>query len=260
MAVDVTRRGSGKKPDVAGKKGEAMFEFGPILEVVDLKKYYQTGAGQEIKALDGISFEVMAGEFISIMGPSGSGKTTLLNLIAALDTPTGGEVLMRGRPTSSLAERELTRFRRKEVGLVFQYYNLFPVLTVLENVELPMLIAGEPKAERLARARYLLEAVGLGDRLDHRPDELSGGQMQRVAIARALVNRPAVVLADEPTGDVDSKTGGVIMALFDELNELENQTFLIVTHDREVAERTRKTLHLRDGRLEKVELHYGAKK
>ena len=216
-----------------------------IVETRDLVKIY--GDGAEVRALDGVNMRVARGEFISVMGPSGSGKSTLLNMIGALDRPTSGKVLVNGQ---NLAEvRDLDTFRARTVGFVFQLHNLIPTLTARENVEVPMM--GQPVShrERRRRAEELLELVGLADRMDHLPNQLSGGERQRVAIARALANQPALVLADEPTGDLDSQSGAEVIALMHRLNHELGTTFIVVTHDSAVARKTDRILIMRDGRI-----------
>ena len=227
--------------------------FEEILIVKELQKVYNKGKENEVYALKGISFSIRKGEMVSIMGPSGSGKSTLLHLLGALDSPTAGEIFIGNRSISKMSESELTKFRRMQVGFVFQYYNLIPTLSALENVELPMVLAGVPKKQRLEQAKYMLELVGLKDRMKNKPNQMSGGQMQRVAIARALANHPSIVLADEPTGNLDTKTGEEIMNLFKKLNEEYNQTFIIVTHDPKIASYTKKTFHILDGLLDRIE-------
>ncbi|HEY68063.1 MAG TPA: ABC transporter ATP-binding protein [Thermoflexia bacterium] len=216
-----------------------------IVETRDLVKIY--GDGAEVRALDGVNMRVARGEFISVMGPSGSGKSTLLNMIGALDRPTSGKVLVNGQ---NLAEvRDLDTFRARTVGFVFQLHNLIPTLTARENVEVPMM--GQPisRGRRRRRAEELLELVGLADRMDHLPNQLSGGERQRVAIARALANQPALVLADEPTGDLDSQSGAEVIALMHRLNHELGTTFIVVTHDSAVARKTDRILIMRDGRI-----------
>lgn len=220
-----------------------------IVEMRDLVKTYRLGK-QEIHAVNGISLTIQKGEFIAVMGRSGSGKSTLLNLIGCLDWPTSGAVFLDGLEVSRLPERDLPKIRRQKVGFVFQHFNLIPTLTALENVMLPLRYTRLPRAEARGRALEVLEAVEMAHRLKHRPVELSGGEQQRVAIARALVNRPAVVLADEPTGEVDTQTALTIVRLMKRLNEGLEQTFLIVTHDGMVTSHAKRIINLRDGRIE----------
>jgi|UniRef100_A0A7V4DEH8 putative ABC transport system ATP-binding protein len=223
----------------------------PIIRVENLVKVYRTGK-VEVRALQGVTFEVHPGEFIAIMGPSGSGKTTLMNILGCLDTPTGGRYVLDGVEVSSLRENQLAEIRNRKIGFVFQNFHLLPRLTAFQNVELPLLYASVPKSIRVRRVRDLLERVGLGERMHHRPNELSGGQMQRVAIARALVNDPAIILADEPTGNLDTLSGEEIMGIFQELNE-EGRTIILVTHERDIAQHARRVIHFRDGRILKNE-------
>jgi putative ABC transport system ATP-binding protein len=222
---------------------------GAAIRAVDLTRTFQVGETQ-IDALRGVSLQVSAGEFVALVGPSGSGKSTFLNLVGGLDRPTGGELWVDGVELSASNEKALTEHRRRRVGFVFQSFNLLPRLTALENVAVPLIFAGVPERERLGRARELLLQVGLGQRLEHRPSQLSGGEQQRVAIARALVGRPAVILADEPTGNVDSATGAEIMALLQRLNREQGVTLLLVTHDAEAAAFAGRVVQLRDGRVE----------
>jgi putative ABC transport system ATP-binding protein len=203
-------------------------------------------------ALDGISLSVEEGEYVAVMGPSGSGKSTFMNMLGCLDTPTGGTYHLRGEDVSTFSDDELAEIRNREIGFVFQTFNLLPRVDCLRNAELPLIYAGMPKAERRERAAEALENVGLGDRLDHRPNELSGGQRQRVATARALVNRPALLLADEPTGNLDTETGDEIMQLLEALHRRGN-TILLVTHEDDIAHHARRIIHLRDGKLEREE-------
>ncbi|MGE0592010.1 MAG: ABC transporter ATP-binding protein [Vicinamibacterales bacterium] len=220
-----------------------------LIETVDLWKTYTMGS-EEIHALRGVSLSVERGEYIAIMGPSGSGKSTLMNLIGCLDTPSRGSYLLNGKQVGEMNDNELARIRNEEIGFVFQTFNLLPRASALQNVELPLVYAGVPARERTARATAALEGVELGARLAHRPNELSGGQRQRVAIARALVNNPSILLADEPTGNLDSKTGVEIMGLFARLHEAGN-TIVLVTHEADIAAYARRAVHLRDGQVEK---------
>ncbi len=223
-----------------------------VIQIKDLKKIYQMG-DSEVRALDGVSFDVDVNEYIAIMGPSGSGKSTLMNMIGCLDTPTSGTYILNKNDVSHMEDAELAEVRNKEIGFVFQTFNLLPRTSCLSNVELPLIYSGMRAAERKERAAEVLTKVGLGDRLDHKPNELSGGQRQRVAIARALVNNPAILLADEPTGNLDTKTGDEIMQLFEELYQQGN-TILLVTHENEIAEHARRVVRLRDGLIESDEL------
>jgi putative ABC transport system ATP-binding protein len=216
-----------------------------VIKGEGLKKDYVLGA-ETVHALRGVDVVVERNEFVAIMGPSGSGKSTLMNLIGCLDTPSSGEYWLNGHAVSKLTDDELARIRNREIGFVFQTFNLLPRATALHNVELPLIYAGVPSKQRKERAAAMLTRVGLGDRMGHRPAELSGGQRQRVAIARALVNEPAILLADEPTGNLDSQTGNEIMALFEELYS-QGQTIVLVTHEHDIAEHARRTLTLRDG-------------
>jgi putative ABC transport system ATP-binding protein len=220
---------------------------GSLIEARDLWRTYSMGA-EEIHALRGVSFTIAAGEYLAVMGPSGSGKSTLMNLVGCLDTPTRGTYVLRGKLVSQMNDDELAAVRNREIGFVFQTFNLLPRATALHNVELPLVYAGVAKEERLERARRALEMVDLGDRVTHRPNELSGGQRQRVAIARALVMGPSILLADEPTGNLDSATGEEIMRLFDRLHH-EGNTIILVTHERDIAEHARRTLFIRDGQI-----------
>jgi putative ABC transport system ATP-binding protein len=213
------------------------------------KTYY---IGQPVHALDTVTFELPRGSYTAVMGPSGSGKSTLMNLIGCLDTPTEGTVVVNSRDVTSLSDRERTRLRGEEIGFIFQTFNLMPRLTALQNVALPMVARNVSRDRRIERAGSLLGRVGLADRVDHMPNELSGGQRQRVAIARALVNDPTLLLADEPTGNVDTDTGATIMDLFAELHAAGN-TLLVVTHERRIAEHADRILHLLDGELERIE-------
>jgi putative ABC transport system ATP-binding protein len=214
----------------------------------DLWKTYEMG-GEKLHALRGVNLQIRRGEYVAIMGPSGSGKSTLMNLIGCLDTPTSGKYWLAGRLVSELKDDDLAAIRNKEIGFVFQTFNLLPRATALHNVELPMIYNGTPAEERLARAKRALEAVDLGQRMFHKPNELSGGQRQRVAVARALVNSPSIVLADEPTGNLDTKTGDEIMALFARLHS-EGNTIILVTHENDIAQRADRIIHVRDGKVE----------
>jgi putative ABC transport system ATP-binding protein len=219
-----------------------------LIETVDLWKTYVMGS-EEIHALRGVSVQIERGEYVAIMGPSGSGKSTLMNLIGCLDTPTKGSYLLNGKQVSQMNDNELARIRNEEIGFVFQTFNLLPRATALRNVELPLVYAGLPAKDREVRARAALDKVELTARMTHRPNELSGGQRQRVAIARALVNNPSILLADEPTGNLDSKTGVEIMGLFERLHKAGN-TIVLVTHEADVAAHAYRAIHIRDGQVE----------
>lgn len=219
-----------------------------ILETRNLTKIYRVGK-EEIPALRGVNFALETGDFVVINGPSGSGKTTFLNLIACIDKPTSGEVYIDGQPTSQLSEGQLAELRKHKIGLVFQTFNLIPVLSAYENVEYPLILLGVDRKERYRRTMALLEEVGLKDLANRRPDELSGGQRQRVAIARALVTNPKLVLADEPTANLDSETGKQVMAIMRRLNEEHHVAFLVVTHDPVVTQYAQRTVKIRDGQL-----------
>jgi len=220
-----------------------------LIEVRDLWKTYVMGS-EEIHALQGVSIQIERGEYVAIMGPSGSGKSTLMNLIGCLDTPTKGSYLLNEKQVSRMNDNELAQIRNEEIGFVFQTFNLLPRASALQNVELPLVYGGVAHRDRQARAKAALEKVELGSRMTHKPNELSGGQRQRVAIARALVNNPSILLADEPTGNLDSKTGNEIMALFARLHQGGN-TIVLVTHEAEIAAFAHRTIHLRDGQVEK---------
>ncbi len=220
----------------------------PLIETRDLWKSYEMGS-ETVHALRGVSFTIERGEYVAIMGPSGSGKSTLMNLIGCLDTPSQGSYLLNGKQVSQMNDDELARIRNEEIGFVFQTFNLLPRATALHNVELPLVYAGVPTHERLERERAALQRVELAERMTHRPNQLSGGQRQRVAVARALVNNPSILLADEPTGNLDSKTGVEIMALFARLHEAGN-TIVLVTHEADIAAHAHRVVHLRDGQIE----------
>jgi putative ABC transport system ATP-binding protein len=219
-----------------------------IIRAEGLVKEYVQGS-KLVRALNGVDLTVEEGEFLAIMGPSGSGKSTLLHIIGGLDRPTEGRILIRGADLSRLSDMELAELRNREIGFVFQFFNLIPRMDAIRNVELPLAIAGVPREERRRRAMELLKLVGLGDRMTHRPGELSGGEQQRVAIARALANDPSIILCDEPTGNIDSKTGEEVIWLMKELNQESGKTFLIVTHDLTVAQMTGRILYLHDGKF-----------
>ncbi len=221
----------------------------PIIETHDLWKTYVMGS-EEIHALRGVSIAIEKGDYVAIMGPSGSGKSTLMNLIGCLDTPSKGSYLLNGKEVAEMNDNELARIRNEEIGFVFQTFNLLPRASALHNVELPLVYAGVSAKERQERAREALRKVELENRMTHKPNELSGGQRQRVAIARALVNNPSILLADEPTGNLDSKTGVEIMALFERLYGGGN-TIILVTHEADIAAHARRAIHLRDGQIEK---------
>ncbi len=238
--------------DAAVERGEQLKRDGIVIRTFDLWKTYVMG-DQEIHAVSGVDIEIKRGEYVAIMGPSGSGKSTLMNLIGCLDTPTKGEYYINGRLVSSMNDDELARIRNKEIGFVFQTFNLLPRATSLHNVELPLIYSGAPADARLARAKAALQQVDLAGRMYHRPNELSGGQRQRVAIARALVNNPSILLADEPTGNLDSATGNEIMALFERLYKQGN-TIVLVTHEHDIAMHAHRIIHVRDGKVEKDEI------
>src|SRR6516225_1373688 len=218
-----------------------------VIRTANLWKTYQMGTNQ-VHALRDVSFEICRNEYVSIMGPSGSGKSTLMNLIGCLDTPTDGQYWLNGKLVSEMKDDELAHIRNKEIGFVFQTFNLLARATALHNVELPLIYSGVHSRERIERAKTALQMVELSDRMDHKPNELSGGQRQRVAIARALVNNPSIILADEPTGNLDSQTGIEIMKLFDKLHS-EGNTIILVTHERDIAEYAHRIISIRDGKI-----------
>ena len=220
----------------------------PLIHAQDLRKTYVVG-DQVVHALDGLSLDIHANEYVALMGPSGSGKSTLMNMLGCLDSPTSGSYMLNGQDVSRLEDDALADIRNREIGFVFQTFNLLPRYTALENVALPMVYAGIGKAERMARAEEVLHQVGLGDRMDHRPNELSGGQRQRVAVGRALVMKPSIILADEPTGNLDSSTSSEVMELFGDIHKAGN-TVILVTHEEDIAACAHRTVRLRDGRVE----------
>ena len=219
----------------------------------DLWKTYDMGSEQQVHALRGVNLQIRRNEYVAIMGPSGSGKSTLMNLIGCLDSPSRGQYWLNGQLVSELDDDELARIRNKEIGFVFQTFNLLARATALHNVELPLIYAGIPANDRAERAKEALSAVGMQERMNHRPNELSGGQRQRVAIARALVNRPSIILADEPTGNLDSQTGNEIMALFDTLHS-EGNTIVLVTHEHDIADYAHRIVNIKDGVVERDEV------
>ena len=222
-----------------------------MIVLKDVHKIYRTGA-VEVHALRGLSLQIDAGDYVAIMGPSGSGKSTLMHILGCLDRPTKGVYRLRDREVQDLEDDDLSYTRNREIGFVFQSFNLLPIMTAQQNVELPMIYAGVPAAERTIRATAAIAAVSLGDRAKHLPNELSGGQRQRVAIARSLVNEPAIILADEPTGNLDSKTGEEIMGLFGRLSA-EGRTVILVTHERDIAEHANRIIHIKDGLVNEIE-------
>jgi putative ABC transport system ATP-binding protein len=237
--------------DVSLGRAERLKQENIVIRTFDLWKTYVMG-DQTINAVSGVDIEIKRGEYVAIMGPSGSGKSTLMNLIGCLDTPTKGEYYINGHLVSALSDDELARIRNKEIGFVFQTFNLLPRASSLHNVELPLIYSGTPAAERTRRAKQALAQVDLKNRMDHKPNELSGGQRQRVAIARALVNNPSILLADEPTGNLDSATGVEIMALFERLYQ-EGNTIVVVTHELDIAMHAHRIITVRDGKVEKDE-------
>ncbi|HTT65928.1 MAG TPA: ABC transporter ATP-binding protein [Bryobacteraceae bacterium] len=233
------------------ERGEQLKRDGTVIRTYDLWKTYVMG-DQEIHAVSGVDITIKRGEYVAIMGPSGSGKSTLMNLIGCLDTPTKGQYYINGRLVSEMTDDELARIRNKEIGFVFQTFNLLPRATSLHNVELPLIYSGTPAVERAELAKAALRNVDLEARMMHKPNELSGGQRQRVAVARALVNNPSILLADEPTGNLDSATGNEIMALFARLHQQGN-TIVLVTHEHDIAQHAHRVIHIRDGKVEKDE-------
>ncbi|MEN6533519.1 MAG: ABC transporter ATP-binding protein [Bryobacteraceae bacterium] len=233
------------------ERGEQLKRDGVVIRTYDLWKTYLMG-DQEIHAVSGVDVEIRRGEYVAIMGPSGSGKSTLMNLIGCLDTPTAGQYFINGRLVSEMNDDELARIRNKEIGFVFQTFNLLPRATALHNVELPLIYSGIPAEQRLERSIQAMRQVDLEQRMYHKPSELSGGQRQRVAVARALVNNPSILLADEPTGNLDTATGNEIMALFARLHD-EGNTIVLVTHEHDIAMFAHRVVHIRDGKVEKDE-------
>ncbi len=238
-------------PEQRQQQGDKLRSEGVVIRTYNLWKSYVMG-DQEIHAVSGVDIEILRGEYVAIMGPSGSGKSTLMNLIGCLDTPSQGLYYLNGKLASDMEDDELARIRNQEIGFVFQTFNLLARASALHNVELPLVYAGIPSAERLERAKQTLRAVDLEQRMYHKPNELSGGQRQRVAIARALVNRPSILLADEPTGALDTATGNEIMALFARLHE-EGNTIVLVTHEPDIAQHAHRIIHIRDGKVERDE-------
>ena len=219
-----------------------------IIDIDDIRKVYQVGS-VEVRALDGVSLSIGKNEYVAIMGPSGSGKSTLMNILGCLDTPSSGRYVLNGTDVSEMGDDALADVRNAEIGFIFQTFNLLPRYTALENVVLPLVYAGVGRNERMERGKKVLESVSLGDRMDHKPNEMSGGQRQRVAVARALVNNPAIILADEPTGNLDTKTSIDIMHLFEDIYARGN-TIIVVTHEEDIAQHARRIVRLRDGRIE----------
>lgn len=238
---------------IDGIKFHIYDETQPILQIRGLHKKYNEGKSNEVHALRGIDLDVKRGDMMAIMGPSGCGKTTLLNMIGHLDKNSGGEIIINNIDTNKLSDGEMTAFRRDNIGFIFQLFNLFPFLTAVENVETPLLLKGLNSAVAREQAKMLLRDLGMGDRLYHDPLELSGGQQQRVAVARALINDPAIILGDEPTGDLDSTTSAEVMTLFRRINKINRQTFVLVTHNRWIAEKCDYIVHMIDGKISHIE-------
>jgi len=249
--LKLKNRNNKKSPSIHDKLAldREFYEDNVMIQTIDLYKIYNITEGIEVRALNGVSMEVKRGEFVSVMGPSGSGKTTLLNMIGALDTPTSGIVKINGKNIAKMSDQERTNLRLKEIGFIFQFYNLVPVLTAYENIELPMVFAHKSKQKREENANKFLNIVGLREMRDHLPSELSGGEQQRVAIARALCNEPSILIADEPTGELDTKMGMEIISLLRELNAELNQTILMVTHDPDVGALAEKIFRMQDGKI-----------
>lgn len=224
-----------------------------VIKIHEIKKIYKVG-NQEVRALDGVDLIIKRNEYVAIMGPSGSGKSTMMNILGCLDSPSDGSYVLNGTDVSQMADNELAEVRNKEIGFIFQSFNLLPRYTALENVALPLIYSGEPKSVRDKRAEEALESVDLTDRMHHRPNELSGGQRQRVAVARALVNSPSMILADEPTGNLDSKTSIDIMKLFEKIHNKGN-TIIVVTHEEDIARHAHRIIRLRDGKIESDEVN-----
>ena len=235
------------------KNNQKLKRKGTILSITDLHKYYNKGKSNEVQALRGVDLTVKKGDMMAIMGPSGCGKTTLLNMIGHLDRRTSGKIIIDTVDTSTLPDSKMTAFRRDNIGFIFQLFNLFPFLSAVENVETPLLLKGLNSGLAREQAKMLLRELGMGDRLYHQPTELSGGQQQRVAVGRALINQPAIILGDEPTGDLDSTTSSDVMTLFRRINRTNNQTLVLVTHNRWIAEQCDYIVHMRDGKISHME-------